>query len=298
VRTFVTAVLIVLIAYGVLNSMLWANQRALLYHPPPGPDESSAAELALHEQVVMDGVAWRVAQNDSHRWILFFHGNGSRVEWSAYRYAKFRCLGFNTLAPEYPGYGQRKGNPSEPDIERDARAAYDYLIGVEHAAPADVVIYGWSLGSAVAVDLASHVEARAVILENPPVSVLHVAQQRFPIVPVRWILRDTYRSDLKIGGVHAPMLFIVGRDDVIVPPENGHALFALAHEPKRLVELPGGHADAYTVDEPAYLRAMRDFLEPLWPPDSILRHARATSPSAPDGGHDEPRPDARPVCAQ
>ena len=129
-------------------------------------------------------------------WVLFLHGNASTVasRMNVKHYTRLRELGLNVLAPEYRGYNGLEGVPSEAGVAADARAAYDYLrdrMGV----PAErVVIFGWSLGAAVAVGLASTVEARGVVLEGAPASIVDIGQARYPMFPVRWIIRNPFNA--------------------------------------------------------------------------------------------------------
>jgi membrane protein DedA with SNARE-associated domain/pimeloyl-ACP methyl ester carboxylesterase len=208
-------------------------------------------------------VAFRLrARTPSPWWILYFHGNGTVIPLSGDRYALFRRLGVNVFAPEYRGYAGVPGTPSEAAVEHDARAAYAYLVDSEHVAPDHIVLYGWSLGSAVAIDLATTVPAHALIAEAAPASVLGVAKERFPLVPVGWLMtRNHFASDAKIQRVHMPVLFIHARDDVDVPEHNGRELYALANQPKSFLELPkGGHKHAPSENADLYLDGVAGFL--------------------------------------
>jgi fermentation-respiration switch protein FrsA (DUF1100 family) len=166
------------------------------------------------------------------------------------------------FAPEYRGYGGVPGTPSEVAIEHDARAAFQYLVDSEHVAPDHIVLYGWSLGSAVAIDLATTVRARALIAEGAPASVLGVAKERFPMVPVELLMRrNQFPSNEKIARVHMPVMFVHARDDRQVPEHNGRELFALANEPKTFLELPsGGHVRGPAENAPLFLGAVGAFL--------------------------------------
>ena len=212
-------------------------------------------------------VAWRLrSSGPSPWWVLYFHGNGSVTPLGGDRYALFRRLGVNIFAPEYRGYAGVPGTPSEAAVEHDARAAYAYLVDSEHVAPDHIVLYGWSLGSAVAIDLATTASARALIVEGAPASVLAVAKERFPIVPVEWLMRrNQFPSDTKIQRVHMPVLFVHARDDRDVRESNGRRLYALANTPKSFLELPsGGHRRAPSENAELYLNGLAAFLG-LWP---------------------------------
>jgi membrane protein DedA with SNARE-associated domain/fermentation-respiration switch protein FrsA (DUF1100 family) len=213
-----------------------------------------------------DGVAqaaWRLkAKTATPWWILYFHGNGTAVPLGTERYAMFRQFNVNIFAPEYRGYAGVPGTPSEAGVEHDARAAFAYLVDSEHVAPDHIVIYGWSLGSAVAIDLATTAPAGALIVEGAPASVLSVAKERFPLIPVGWLLtRNLFLSDTMIQRVHMPVLFIHARDDAIVAEHNGRALYALANEPKTFLELPrGGHEHGPAESSDVWIQGVSRFL--------------------------------------
>lgn len=194
-------------------------------------------------------------------WVIFLHGNSATVasRVNIHHYEQLRKLGLNVLAPEYHGFAGVEGTPSEAAMEGDARAAYQ-LLHVQLRVPARrIIVYGWSLGSAVAVDLASRVNAAAVILEGAPASIADVGQERYPYFPVRWLIRNPFESIAKIGRVHAPVLFLHSAGDEIVPIEQGQRLFAAANEPKRFVTVHGGHVYASERD-PTFFPAIRTFL--------------------------------------
>jgi uncharacterized protein len=264
-----TVVLIIVGAYALLVAALALGQTRLVF-PASLRLVTITSNPALGAERVDfrsgDGVpqvAWRLrAPAASPWWVLYFHGNGTTITYGGERYALFRRLGLNVFAPEYRGYAGVPGTPSEEAVEHDARAAFAYLVDSEHVAPDHIVIYGWSLGSAVAIDLATAAPARALIVEAAPASVIGVAKERFPFVPVEWLMtRNHFLSDEKIRQVHMPVLFIHARDDRDVPESNGRALYGLANEPKVFIELPsGGHKYGPSENSELYLDGVGKFL--------------------------------------
>jgi uncharacterized protein len=196
-------------------------------------------------------------------WLLYLHGNratiASRV--NVVRYEQFRALGLNVFAPEYRGFGGLEGTPSERGVTADARAGYDYLRETLGVPPDRIVIFGWSLGSAVAVNLASEVDAAAVILEGAPFSLVPIGQRAYPWLPVRLVMRNPFESILKIGRIGAPVLFLHSPEDARIPVEDGRRLFAAAREPKEFVEVRGGHLGPAEEDANTYFGAVRRFLD-------------------------------------
>ena len=195
-------------------------------------------------------------------WVLFLHGNaatiGSRL--NILHYERLRALGLNVIAPEYRGFAGLEGVPSEAGLSRDAHRAYDYARETLHVDPARLVIYGWSLGSAVAVNLAAQVDEAAVILEGAPASIVAIGAQRYPLFPIRLLIRNPFESIARIGRVGSPILFLHSPEDQVIPIAEGRRLFAAAAEPKQFVEVAGGHVYASERD-PAFFPAVRTFLE-------------------------------------
>ena len=126
--------------------------------------------------------------------------------------------------------------------------------------PERIVIFGWSLGAAIAVDLASQVEARAVILEGAPDSIVEIGQQRYPLFPIRMIIRNPFNAIERIGRVRAPLLFLHSPEDVVVPFVHGRKLFDAAPSPKTFVEVRGGHIEASETDRDVFYGAIASFL--------------------------------------
>ena len=221
------------------------------------------------EQVELDAggerlFAWAMRHADAQDapWLLYLHGNAANVSSrvNILRYESLRRLGLNVLAPEYRGYGGLDGTPSEASLTVDAQAGYDYLRRTLHV-PADrIVIFGWSLGSAVAVNLASRVEASAVVLEGAPASVADVGAEAYPWVPVRWIMRNPFDSILKVPAITAPMLFLHSPDDVVIPIAHGRRLFEAVRGPREFVQVRGGHVNAAAVDPVTFFGAIERFL--------------------------------------
>jgi fermentation-respiration switch protein FrsA (DUF1100 family) len=206
---------------------------------------------------------WVMRNPDARSWVLFLHGNSATIasRVNIARYAELRALGLNVFAPEYRGFGGLPGVPSEASVDEDARAAYAYLTGTLRAPAARIVIYGWSLGSAIAVDLAAGTSPAAVILEGAPASLVAIGEQRYPLLPIRLVMRNPFDSIEKIPRVHAPLLFLHSPEDEIVPIGEGRRLYDAARGPKRFVEVKGGHIRANEVDGARFFGAIRSFLE-------------------------------------
>jgi fermentation-respiration switch protein FrsA (DUF1100 family) len=265
-------VLLVVVVYTALLILLRLNEHRLIYFP--GPQRSLLAPPALLglsvERVTLpteDGltlVGWVMpaGQDSSGLWLLICHGNaGNLSEFDRpVHYSGLRNLGLHLLAFDYRGYGESEGAPTEAGLYEDATAAYRYL-REQRGVPAErIIAFGHSLGSAVAVDLASRVPVGGLILEGALTSVVDRGQELYPYIPVRWIAGTRFASIDKISRVTVPKLFLHAIGDEVIPLAHGRGLYQAAPPPKTFVELRGGHGDAFDVDSATYFGAIRDFL--------------------------------------
>jgi fermentation-respiration switch protein FrsA (DUF1100 family) len=258
--------------------VLRLSETRLLYAPgpvrgldPPPPElrlSPERVEIPSSDGVVLVGWVIRPPASDTAgRWLLICHGNGGNISDAGRptHYAGLRALGLTLLAFDYRGYGESGGRPTEEGLYRDADAAYRYLREVRHVPAERIVLFGHSLGSAVAVELATRVPAAGLVLDGALSSVVDLAQEVYRFVPVRWIARSRYASIDRIGGITMPKLFLHARNDDVVPIAHGRRLYDAAAPPKTFVPLAGGHGDAFETDSAAYFGAVARFLHTLGP---------------------------------
>jgi len=253
---------IALCLYLGLAAMIYLAQRSLMYFPDTTHVTPAAAGLPQAEEVTLtaaDGVkiiAWHVAPRDGKPVILYFHGNGGALKYRVERFGKLISDGIGLVALEYRGYGGNAGNPSEQGLIADAEAAYDFAAA--RYPVAQLVLWGESLGSGVAVALAAEKPVGRVILEAPFTSAEAVGARHYWYLPVRLLMKDQFRSDERIGKITAPLLILHGVHDQVVPYMMGQQLFDLANQPKHIVRfLDGGHED---LDANGALHAVGRFL--------------------------------------
>ena len=231
--------------YVLLVALLFVGQRALLYHPTTTRIPPAAAGLPQAQEVTLDTsdgerlIAWHVPARDGKPVVIYFHGNAEIVPWRVERHRKTIADGTGLIALNFRGYGGSTGTPTEEGLHRDAAAAYAFAAA--RYPPERIVLWGHSLGTGVAVRLASEKPVGKVILEAPYSSTVDVAAALFPFVPVRWLMKDQFHSDQWIGAVKAPLLILHGARDDVIDINFGRRLFALAHEPKRLITYPNGN---------------------------------------------------------
>jgi uncharacterized protein len=265
-------ILLVVVYLGLLL-LLRLNESRLIYFPgaqrrlipPPAELQLPVTRAAIRTDDGLTLAGWIIpaSPDSTGYWLLICHGNAGNVSefGRPALYAALRRLGLSLLAFDYRGYGESEGVPTETGLYKDADAAYRYLrdqLGV----PAErIIIFGHSLGSTVAVDLASRVPSAGLILEGALTSVIERGQELYPYIPVRWIGRSRFASIEKISRVTVPKLFLHAKADDVVPLAHGRRLFKAAPPPKTFVELEGGHGDAFEVDSAVYFGSIRSFIE-------------------------------------
>jgi len=255
-----------LVGYGAMVALAYFAQRALMYFPDRTRTPPALAGLPEAEEVVIetaDGeklVAWHVAAAEGKPVVLYFHGNGGAL---VHRVDRFRGLianGNGLVALSYRGYGGSSGSPSEEGLLADAAAGYAFAVARYPAQR--IALFGESLGTGVAIWLATEKPVARLLLQAPYTSIVDVAVAAYPFLPARLLLKDRYRSDERVGGVTAPVLVLHGERDRVVPIQYGERLYALIRAPKKFVRFPeGGHVD---LDRQGALDIIRSFLaEPV-----------------------------------
>lgn len=236
--------IITLIVIGALLALyLGARQyaRSILYQPSHAVVAPTLAGVAAQRIETSDGetlVAWYAAPQPGQPIFLYFDGNGGRPEmWKDTRWPAILAHGAGFLAVYYRGYSGSTGSPSEAGLINDARAGYDWLLAHGYT-PRDIVIHGFSLGSAVAVQLAAEKSARALILEAPMTGIDDIARAHAP-AGFTGFMRDSFKSREFLPRVRCPVLIAHGDADRVIPYAHGQAMFALANEPKQFVSMPG-----------------------------------------------------------
>jgi fermentation-respiration switch protein FrsA (DUF1100 family) len=234
--------------YALVVAVLYFAQRAMLFPGTALHITPAAADMPEAQEVVLDTsdgeklIAWHVPPRGDRPVVIYFHGNGEIVPWRAKRHRATIANGTGLIAVNFRGYGGSTGTPTEEGLHRDAAAAYAFAVARYPAQR--IVLWGHSLGTGVAVKLASERPVAKLILEAPYTSTVDVAATKFPFVPVRWLMKDQLHSDQWIGKVHVPLLIMHGARDDVIPIRFGERLFALANEPKRFIRYDqGGHID-------------------------------------------------------
>lgn len=227
--------------------VLFVRQREMLFPIPSvgrtAPDAAGFPEAEEHVLTTSDGekvIVWHVPARPGRPVILYFPGNGDFLAGRVSRFKAMTADGTGLVVLSYRGYAGSSGAPSEQGLLRDAAAAYAFTTaryGAER-----MVAWGFSLGTGVAVALASEHPIGRLILEAPYTSTVDIAALAFRFVPVRLLMRDQFPSSERIARVTVPLLVMHGTNDLVISIVFGERLFALAHEPKQFVRMmDGGH---------------------------------------------------------
>lgn len=245
-------ILYTIATYLILLILLYSIQRSLIYFPTgyaPKPEEVGVPEMSVVKVQTEDGLtlkAWYRPPNQPEMpTVVYFHGNAGNIGHRAFIVRPFLNEGFGVLLLTYRGYSGNPGRPTEQGVYSDARAAIQFL--KQQGVPSQsTVLIGNSIGSAVAVQMATEYGIAAIVLQAPFTSLGDVGQWHYPFFPVKWFTKDKFDSLSKAKKVHVPVLIIHGKSDRIIPPVFSQRLFEEFSEPKQLHHIPNkGHNDLF-----------------------------------------------------
>ena len=211
-----------------------------------------------------DGInlsGWFVPVRNSREVMLVFHGNGENISdgLTLIDYLK-RKMGLNVFIIDYRGYGKSEGKPTENGTYLDARAAWKYLTGPKKIKPQDIIIFGRSLGGAIAARLAREVKPRALILDSTFTSIKDLAAQMYPYLPVRKFFRFNYPTIEYLKEINSPVLIIHSSEDDYIPFSHAIRLYNVAKEPKQFLKIAGKHNKNYIKSEKIYIEGIKYFI--------------------------------------
>lgn len=263
--TLVWATGLALAGYIAIGVYLVAMESRLVFHPERVLAATPAQRGMTFDDVhffATDGErlhGWYMPQASAHLTVLFFHGNAGNLTNCLDTFAILHRMGVNIFAVDYRGYGLSSGTPSEAGTYLDAEAAWRYLTAERGVDPANIIIFGRSLGGGVATWLAGRVNAAGVVLESTFSSMPDVAQRLYPYVPVRWLARNRYNNLTRINDIRMPILFIHSSEDELIPLNHSENLYQHFHGVKTLQIIKGRHADGYMLSGDLYISALSQF---------------------------------------
>jgi fermentation-respiration switch protein FrsA (DUF1100 family) len=261
-----TAIATIVLGLVLLNGFMYLRQPSMIFYPSRemvAKPSDWGLEYSDVQLVSGDGVAlhgWYIPHPGAQQAVLFLHGNGGNISHRGDSVPIFHRLGFNVLIIDYRGYGQSKGRPSEAGLYQDAASAWRYLTETREFAHQDIVIFGRSLGGAVAAQLASQVDAGALILESTLSTARDFAASAFPFLSHVLYVRYDFNSAARLQQVNYPVLVLHSPADQIMPYRLGKKLYAAAREPKQFVALRGDHNSGFLLSQPGYEQALGEFI--------------------------------------
>ena len=269
-RGFLTLLIAAASFYVLLALMLFLFQdrmvflsnlpgRALTATPRDAGFDYEDVTLETSDGLKLHG--WYVPAAQARGVVLFLHGNAGNISHRLDSIAIFRELGLDTLIIDYRGYGQSQGKPSEQGTYLDAEAAWHYLVSDREVAAERIIVFGRSLGGAVAAWLANQYRPAALIIESSFSSALDMARKLYPFMPMRLITRLDYPVKLYLSQLHCPLLVIHSRDDEIIPFTMAEANYDSAAEPKSLLEIWGDHNNGFLLSGDRYLSGLNEFIQ-------------------------------------
>ncbi len=237
-------IVLVSVVYLLFGLYLYLIQRSAMYFPSPDRPDAKAANMEEIHVTTSDGLdlyGWyRLPQAPQTATIVYFHGNASNVKVTTARAQPYIAQGYGLFAVEYRGYGGNPGAPTENGLYEDARAVMEWLklVGTD---PGTIILYGESIGSGPAVQMAIEYKVKALVLDSAFTSAVDAASFHYPYFPVKWLLKDRYENIKKIEKIRTPLILVHGDADSIIPYKLGEGLFEQALPPKTLIRVEGGN---------------------------------------------------------
>ncbi|MBN1993769.1 MAG: alpha/beta hydrolase [Anaerolineae bacterium] len=255
-----------IVLYISLVAFFFFIQERLIYFPTRRITATPADIGLAYEAVWLettDGVklsGWFIPAEEARGVVLFLHGNAGNISHRLDSLEIFHRLGLSVLIIDYRGYGQSEGQPSEQGTYLDAEAAWHYLVKERQIPPGQIILFGRSLGGAVAARLAQQNNPGALILESTFTSVPDVAAKYYPFLPVRLLARFKYNTLARLPQINCPVLVVHSPDDDIIPYSHGKQLLAAAPEPKEFLALKGGHNEGIFISGKQYEAGLDAFI--------------------------------------
>ena len=236
-KNLLQLILIIFFVYTLILVILYLYQRNLLYHPNENNYSDDNISVAIKKVRIttsdnVELVGWYHEKNlKDYKTLIFFHGNAGSLDNRIYKINHFQNMNINFLIIAWRGFSGNSGKPSEQALYKDGKSAIKWLNqkGVKNK---DIILYGESLGTGVAVHLSQNDNFAGVILESPFTSMVDAAKNAYPYFPISILLKDRYENDKKIKNIKSPILIMHGEKDKIVPFWMGKKLYKLANEPK------------------------------------------------------------------
>jgi fermentation-respiration switch protein FrsA (DUF1100 family) len=268
-ETMSSLVLSIAVGLLLLNALMYFQQKNMIFYPMEQLVQTPAQWGLGYEEVVLETTdkvqlhGWYIPHPQSDQVLLFFHGNAGNISHRRDSIEIFYRLGLNVFIIDYRGYGKSDGSPGEQGMYKDADAAWRYLTEDRGYAPEQILIFGRSLGGAVAAKLASEVQARGLILESTLSSAHDFAREVFTLLSRLVVMRYEFDTVAYIQRVHYPLLVLHSPEDEIMPFHLGERVFQKANQPKHFIRMRGDHNNGFILSQPEYEQQLDAWLQAL-----------------------------------
>lgn len=265
-RLIKSSIVILAGTYVILVTLMSVFQEKLVYFPSESMDVTPKNIGLEYESVTLSNsdnteiFGWYIPSKDANTTLLYMHGNGGNISNRLSSIEIFNSLGLNIFIFDYRGYGNSSGSASEQNTYDDAMRAWEYLINEKGIKAENIIIFGRSLGGAIAANLASQVKPKAVILESTLTSAKDMASDVYPFVPSS-LIRFKYETLEYLKDINSPILIIHSENDNIIPFKHGKIVFENANEPKTFVQIRGSHNHGFLESKVTYIKALENFLK-------------------------------------
>ncbi len=266
-KTLVNTGIILLLFYLVILVVIYFKQDGMFYFPEkeiwqtPRDINLEYTEINFRTKDGINISGWYIPAYKEKGVLLFCHGNAGNISHRLDSIKIFNSLNLSVLIFDYRGYGRSNGKPSESGTYLDAEAAWDYLVDVKQKSPEKIILFGRSLGGAVAAEIALRENPAGLIIESSFTSVPDIGKKFYPWFPVKLISKFRYSTIDKIGLIKCPKLIIHSPEDEIIPFKHGKYLYEKASPPKEFLEIKGGHNEGFLISGNTYNTGLKRFLD-------------------------------------
>jgi len=267
VKTLISIGIILFLSYSLILVIVYFRQERMLYFPEKEIGQTPDTISLNYDEIYFktkDGLnisGWYIPAENEKGVLLFCHGNAGNISHRVDSIKIFNSLNLSVLIFDYRGYGKSEGKPSEYGTYLDAEAAWDYLVNVKRKSPESIILFGRSLGGAVAAELAMRKKSAALIIESCFTSVPDLGKTFYPWLPIKLLSKFKYSTIDKIGSINCPKLIIHSPEDEIISFRHGEVLYEKAFQPKDFLKIKGGHNEGYLLSGKTYSDGIKMFLE-------------------------------------
>ena len=265
VRNFFLEIIIgIIVIYSSLLVILFIFQRNLMYHPQENNYFGDKLEVKIEKVNIttIDNITllgWFHKKDlNKFKTIIYFHGNAGTLDNRIHKLNHFKDMDVNFLIIAWRGFSGNQGSPSEKGLYIDGQSAINWALK-QGVIEEDIILYGESLGTGIATELAQHKNFAGVILETPFTSMINAAKNFYPYIPVNLLLKDRFENFKKIKNINSPVLIMHGEQDTIVPFTMGKTIYQLANEPKYSYFTK--HDDHMMVYDEPMIKTLKNFIK-------------------------------------